>query len=47
MIGEVFIEDDTLNIISNNTDGRGTSQQNENKLYRIPRILVLKEVVPE
>jgi glucose/arabinose dehydrogenase len=35
-IRDVLIEDDILYFISNNTDGRGTPQQNDDKLYRIP-----------
>ncbi|MFC7686686.1 PQQ-dependent sugar dehydrogenase [Ureibacillus sp. GCM10028918] len=34
-IRDVRIEDDTLYFISNNTDGRGTPQENDDKLYRI------------
>ena len=35
-IRDVFIEDDFLYMISNNTDGRGTPLENDDKLYRIP-----------
>lgn len=35
-IRDVLIEDDYLYFISNNTDGRGTPQENDDKLYRIP-----------
>ncbi|AZV43359.1 quinoprotein glucose dehydrogenase [Peribacillus asahii] len=34
-IRDVRIEDDTLYFISNNTDGRGTPQGNDDRLYRI------------
>jgi glucose/arabinose dehydrogenase len=34
-IRDVFIEDDSLYFISNNTDGRGNPQENDDKLYRI------------
>ncbi len=34
-IRDIFIEDDFLYFISNNTDGRGTPQENDDKLYRI------------
>ncbi|MEM1506191.1 sorbosone dehydrogenase family protein [Domibacillus sp. 8LH] len=35
-IRDVLIEDDYLYFISNNTDGRGAPQENDDKLYRIP-----------
>lgn len=35
-IRDVFIEDNFLYFISNNTDGRGEPQQNDDKLYRVP-----------
>lgn len=35
-IRDVLIEGDTLYFISNNTDGRGAPQQNDDKLYKIP-----------
>lgn len=35
-IRDVLIEDDSLYFISNNTDGRGAPQENDDKLYRIP-----------
>jgi glucose/arabinose dehydrogenase len=34
-IRDVLIEDDSLFFISNNTDGRGAPQENDDKLYRI------------
>jgi len=34
-IRDIYIEDDSLYFISNNTDGRGEQQQNDDKLYRI------------
>lgn len=37
-IRDVFIEDNILYFISNNTDGRGEPQQNDDKLYRLPLI---------
>lgn len=35
-IRDVFIEDNYLYFISNNLDGRGTAQENDDRLYRIP-----------
>ncbi|MEV5027451.1 PQQ-dependent sugar dehydrogenase [Paenibacillus sp. LPE1-1-1.1] len=35
-IRDVLIEDNSLYFISNNTDGRGDPQENDDKLYRIP-----------
>ncbi|MGP7815909.1 PQQ-dependent sugar dehydrogenase [Niallia sp. 01092] len=35
-IRDVLIEDNSLYFISNNTDGRGTPRENDDKLYRIP-----------
>lgn len=35
-IRDVLIEGDSLYFISNNTDGRGNPQENDDKLYRIP-----------
>lgn len=35
-IRDVFIEDGYLYFISNNLDGRGTGQENDDKLYRMP-----------
>ncbi|GLC89080.1 PQQ-dependent sugar dehydrogenase [Lysinibacillus piscis] len=37
-IRDVFIEDGYLYFISNNLDGRGTGQQNDDKLYRLPLV---------
>lgn len=34
-IQDVLIEGDSLYFISNNTDGRGAPQENDDKLYRI------------
>jgi glucose/arabinose dehydrogenase len=34
-IRDVLIEDDSLYFISNNTDGRGAPEENDDKLYRI------------
>jgi glucose/arabinose dehydrogenase len=34
-IRDVLIKDDSLYLISNNTDGRGALQENDDKLYRI------------
>lgn len=34
-IRDVFIEDESLYFISNNSDGRGNPQENDDKLYRI------------
>lgn len=34
-IRDVFIEDNVLYFVSNNTDGRGSSQNNDDKLYKI------------
>ncbi|MBD1380884.1 PQQ-dependent sugar dehydrogenase [Metabacillus arenae] len=34
-IRDVLIEDDSLYFISNNTDGRGTPEENDDKLYRV------------
>ena len=34
-IRDVFIEGNDLYFISNNTDGRGASEENDDKLYRI------------
>lgn len=34
-VRDIFIEDDFLYFISNNTDGRGNPQENDDKLYRI------------
>lgn len=33
---DVLIEDDSLYFISNNTDGRGNPEDNDDKLYRLP-----------
>ncbi|BAB05809.1 sorbosone dehydrogenase family protein [Halalkalibacterium halodurans] len=35
-IRDVYIEDDFLYFISNNTDGRGDPQENDDRLYKIP-----------
>lgn len=35
-IRDVFIEDGYLYFISNNLDGRGTGQENDDRLYRMP-----------
>ncbi|WP_244943958.1 PQQ-dependent sugar dehydrogenase [Siminovitchia fortis] len=35
-IRDVFIEDEYLYFISNNLDGRGTGQENDDRLYRMP-----------
>lgn len=35
-IRDVYIEDDFLYFISNNTDGRGDQQENDDRLYKIP-----------
>lgn len=35
-IRDVFLDGDALYFISNNTDGRGTPQEGDDKLYRIP-----------
>ncbi|MGY5343568.1 PQQ-dependent sugar dehydrogenase [Paenibacillus glucanolyticus] len=34
-VRDVLIEDDTLYFISNNTDGRGAPQENDDKIYRV------------
>ncbi len=34
-IRDVLIEGDTLYFISNNTDGRGNQQENDDKMYRV------------
>ncbi len=37
-IRDVFIEDDNLYFVTNNTDGRGNPEQNDDKLYRLSLI---------
>jgi len=34
-IRDVFIKEDTLYFITNNTDGRGNSDETDDKLYRV------------
>ncbi|WP_066152621.1 PQQ-dependent sugar dehydrogenase [Halalkalibacter krulwichiae] len=43
-IRDVFIEDDFLYFVSNNTDGRGTPQENDDKLYRISLFRIEMEI---